>query len=141
MADSTTVPASDDVASHIDYSVPADYRREVDVTRHTEEHVHGNRTQFTQHTTTESDVAGDFDNRLMELVNGAVEAREERENMRANARNRNRLLIMLAVLAMELIVPTLYGWHVLPTLFVKYEVLAITLPDLLLTVYAYLRKY
>jgi hypothetical protein len=113
----------------------------VDTSRHTKEHVVGNETHFDTETQTDQTAKGEFDNRLMTLVNGAVESREKAENVRANRRNRNRILILLVVLFMELIVPTLYGWHVLPAIFLKYEVLAITLPDALLTVYAYIRKY
>lgn len=121
--------------------VPADYVRKVDESHHTTEHVVGNETEFSTESQTDSTAKGEFDNRLMTMVNGAVETREKAENVRANRRNRNRILILVFVLLMELVVPTLYGWGLLPILFVKYEVLAITLPDALLTVYAYVRKY
>jgi len=121
--------------------VPADYVRNVDMSRHTSEHVVGNSTSVRQETKTDDNLAGKFDNRVMELANGAIENRQKAEDQRANRRNRNRILILIVVLIMELIVPTLYGWGLLPAFFLKYEVLAITAPDALLTVYAYVRKY
>ena len=128
-------------ATEVGTRVPADYVRKVDTSRHTTEHVVGNETHFSTETQTDDAAKGEFDNRLMTMVNGAVESREKAENLRANRRNRNRILILIVVLIMELVVPTLYGWHILPAIFLKYEVLAITLPDALLTVYAYVRKY
>lgn len=122
-------------------TVPAEYTRDVDMERHTREQVHGSETDVQQETKTDDKLNGRYDNRVMTLVNGAIKAREARENERANLRNRNRLLILMVVLIMELVVPTLYGWHLLPYFFLKYEVLAITLPDALLTVYAFWRKY
>jgi hypothetical protein len=122
-------------------NVPADYVRKLDREEHTQEHVHGNRTTFDTDTKTDDSAHGQFDNRVLTLVKGALESRQAVEDVRANHRNRNRIYILLTVLVMELIVPTLYGMHLLPKFFLTYEVLAITLPDALLTVYAYLRKY
>jgi hypothetical protein len=139
--DNTTTTVQSAPLKDVSKRVPADYTRKVDESHHTEEHVVGNETEFKTEQQTDSTAKGEFDNRLMTLVNGAVESREKAENVRANRRNRNRILILVFVLIMELAVPTLYGLHLLPLLFVKYEVLAITLPDALLTVYAYVRKY
>lgn len=122
-------------------TVPADYVRNVDTEHHLTEHVEGSKTTFSQDTKTDDQSHGAIDNRLMTIVDGRIEERQAAENLRANRRNRNRILILVVVLLMELIVPTLYGWGVLPVFFLKYEVLAITLPDALLTVYAYIRKY
>jgi hypothetical protein len=99
-------------------------------------HVHVNDAQDTRVVTDE-----DFDSRIRAVVEAEDKERQAIEDERAIRRNRNRLLILIAVLIMELVVPTLYGMHLLPLLFVKYEVLAITLPDALLTVYAYVRRY
>jgi len=121
--------------------VPADYVRHVDTERHVNEHVHGKTTTFSQDSKTDDASSGVFDNRLMQIVDGRIEARQAAEDIRANRRNRNRILILVVVLIMELAVPTLYGMHLLPAFFLKYEVLAITAPDALLTVYAYIKKY
>lgn len=99
-------------------------------------HIHVNDTQDTRITTDE-----DFDSRVRAIIDAKDRDRQVIEDERAIKRNRNRMLILLVVLAMELIVPTLYGWHLLPALVVKYEVLAITAPDILLTIYAYMRRY
>lgn len=121
--------------------VPADYQRTVDVSRHTTEHVHGNKTTFDTESHTDDTSGGVIDNRLMTVIDGRIEARQAAEDKRANARNRNRLYILAVVLIMELFVPTLAGMHLLPPIVIKYEVLAITAPDALLTVWAYAHKY
>jgi hypothetical protein len=121
--------------------VPADYQRTVDVSRHTTEHVHGNRTAFDTETHTDDSAGGTIDNRLLEVIDGRIQRRQEAEDKRANARNRNRLYILVFVLVMEMFLPTLAGMHLLPPIVIKYEVLAITAPDALLTVYAFWRKY
>lgn len=126
---------------HAPLEVPADYVRNVHTDRTLNEHVYGNKTTFAQDTKTDDKSDGVVDNRLMTIIDGRIEKRQEAEDVRANRRNRNRILILVVVLLMELIVPTLYGWHMLPAFFLKYEVLAITAPDALLTVYAYIRKY
>jgi hypothetical protein len=141
MAENTVSTEVSAPETEVGKRVPADYVRKVDTSRHTTEHVVGNETHFKTETQTDDAAKGEFDNRLMTMVNGAVENREKAENVRANRRNRNRLLILAAVLIMEMVVPTLYGVHLLPKIFLTYEVLAITLPDALLTVYAYVRKY
>ncbi len=136
-----TVSAPDAVVKPGAPRVPAKYDRTFDTSRHSVEHVNGNQTDFTTETKSDDAAAGEFDNRVMELLDGELKARQVAEDKRANHRNRNRLLILLTVLILELVVPTLYGWHMLPSFFLKYEVLAITAPDALLTVYAYVRKY
>jgi hypothetical protein len=122
-------------------TVPADYVRNVDTEHHLTEHVEGAKTTFSQDSKTDDSSHGQIDNRLMQIVDGRIEERQQAENIRANRRNRNRILILIVVLIMELAVPTLYGMHLLPSFFLKYEVLAITVPDAALTVYAYIRKY
>jgi hypothetical protein len=139
--DVITVSASPNGSAKLPAGVPADYTRTVNVERHLNEHVHGNRTTFDQTSQTDDTSNGTFDNRVMEIVNGALQDRKKAEDKRANERNRNRILILVVVLVMEMAVPTLYGMHLLPSIFLKYEVLAITAPDALLTVYAYVRKY
>jgi hypothetical protein len=124
---------------------PTRYTSTVDVTQHTTEKHNGHRVDFNSTTDTDRVLSGEYDDRFRKIANGAVvevlKDREAAENLRANRRNRNRILILIVVLIMELTVPTLYGMHLLPALFLKYEVLAITAPDALLTVYAYVRKY
>ena len=138
------VPAarkSQESGPQVGRDVPAKYVRTVDVSRHATEQVTGNKTRVRSETHTNDSLNGEFDNRVMQLLDGELTARKQAEDQRANARNRNRILILVVVLIMELAVPTLYGMHLLPSFFLKYEVLAITAPDALLTVYAYIRKY
>jgi hypothetical protein len=140
MADQNSTTVQNVAPTALD-GVPADYQRTVDVKRHTSEHVHGNKTAFEMESHTDDESGGVIDNRLMTVIDGRIEARQKAEDLRANARNRNRIYILVVVLIMELAVPTLYGMHMLPALFLKYEVLAITAPDALLTVWAYIHKY
>jgi hypothetical protein len=76
-----------------------------------------------------------------DAISQAEKVRQATEDERAIKRNRNRMLILVVVLAMELVVPTLAGIHVLPMIMVKYEVLCITAPDIALTMYAYFKRY
>ena len=112
-----------------------------DATHHRVETQHGHKVHVSDVKDTHTVTDEDFDARVRAIVKAAEDERQEIEDERAVKRNRNRILILVAVLIMELIVPTLYGAHLLPALFVKYEVLAITLPDALLTVYAYVKRY
>jgi hypothetical protein len=135
---SSTVPAP--VATDVK-SVPADYQRSIDTEQHTNLHVHGATTTFDTERKTDDSAGGVYDNRVMEMIDGALTRRKVDEDKRANARNRNRLWILGVVLLMEMFVPTLAGMHLLPLIVVKYEVLAITAPDAFLTLYAFWRKY
>lgn len=74
-------------------------------------------------------------------ISQAEKVRQATEDERAVKRNRNRMLILVVVLVMELIVPTLASAHLLPMIMVKYEVLCITAPDIALTMYAYFKRY
>lgn len=91
-------------------------------------------------TESSSSLSGEFDDRVKHLISDAERERQSIEDVRAVKRNRNRLYILGVVLAMELIIPTIIqatGWLLLS----RYEVLAITAPDIALTVYAYMRRY
>lgn len=146
MADSTgnTVSATAPVSADVK-PVPADYQRTVDVSRHTTEHVHGSKTTFDTETKTDDSAGGVIDNRLLSVIDGEIVARanesKAEEDARANKRNMNRIYLMLSVLVMELFLPTLAGMGLLPLIFIKYEVLLITAPDALLTIWAFHRKY
>jgi hypothetical protein len=72
----------------------------------TTEHVQGNKVTFTSDIDT--DASGQFDKRVEDLVNGKVNAlmaeREQRENIRANHRNLNRMLTLFGALVIGLVV-------------------------------------
>jgi hypothetical protein len=104
------------------------------VTRITEDAKHEFGTQVTR-------LQQYYESRVTQAVQDAQAARQKLEDTRAVRRNRNRILTMLVVLAMELIIPTLAGWGLLPPLIIHYEVLAITAPDLALTAYAFHKRY
>lgn len=82
-----------------------------------------------------------YSSHVTEEVTRVLAERQAAEDVRANRRNRNNLLKLLVVLAMELVLPTLISLHVVPIWMVTYEVLVITAPDIALTVYAYFRRY
>ena len=80
------------------------YTETQDTTRHSIQTVDGHRTQVDVTTDTDTHLSGDFDNRVMELVEGAIKEREARENKRANHRNFNRMLTLFGALVIGLIV-------------------------------------
>lgn len=84
---------------------------------------------------------GVLDTHVIDLINNALHEREARENARANLRNRNRMFALFAVLLVEMIMPVVFSSHLLPASWAQYEVLIITMPDALITAYAWLRKY
>jgi hypothetical protein len=100
----------------------------------------GHHVSFETDTESSDSASGEFDDRVKHLISDAERERQSIEDVRAVKRNRNRLYILGVVLAMELIIPTIIqatGWLLLS----RYEVLAITAPDIALTVYAYMRRY
>jgi hypothetical protein len=120
---------------------PADYRRNVDMTRHTEEEVHGGRTQFSQETKTDDKSSGDFDNRVVQLVNGQIKAREARENSRANHRNVNRELMLIMTILIGFVLVFLTSHAILPKAFTPYSFVITVMMDLVLTTYALIKRY
>lgn len=75
-------------------------------------------------------------------VAGAMaESRQVAEDTRANRRNRNRFITLLAALAMGFLIPwALAAFHASPS-FQRYTFVIIIIPDAFITLYAYLRKY
>jgi hypothetical protein len=112
-----------------------------DTDRHVDETQNGHKVTKRTSETERTEQLEKFDSRVKGLIEQSEAERKAAEDIRANRRNRNRILILVTVLIMELVVPTLYTWHLIPALFIKYEVLAITLPDALLTVYAWRKRY
>lgn len=74
------------------------------------------------------------------LLSDADQIRQNLEDERANRRNHNRLALMAVAFAMTLVVPT-----VLPMIgyafLLRYATSMAIVPDLGLTVYAWIRKY
>jgi hypothetical protein len=120
---------------------PADYRRNVEMSRHTEEEVHGGRTQFSQETKTDDTSSGDFDNRVVELVDGQIQAREARENKRANHRNFNRELMLVMTILIGFVIVYASAHGILPKSFTPYSFVITVMMDLVLTTYALVRRY
>lgn len=93
---------------------------------------------------TESAIARQNDLRARRLVRSEAIAlaaeREARETDRANRRNRNRSLTLLVALAMGFLVPSVL-LPLLPAGFASYSFVVIIIPDALITLYAYVKRY
>lgn len=130
----------------------ADDAQDVDkvttLSRHTTEHVRGDKTYVDQTSETDETLQGQFDNRLKHLVDGEISdwssEREARENLRANKRNFNRMLTLIGALVIGLFVTyTLQqswfgpvGHQLAPYSFVITIVM-----DAGLALYGYIKKY
>lgn len=136
-ADSTRHAPLQDVGS----KVPADYTRNVNVTRQTSEHVHGKQTTVHSETKTDDVTNGVFDNRVMELFNGAIQEREARENKRANHRNFNRLMTLFGAVVIGLIVTYMSVHGVIPAWLAPYTFVITVLLDSTFSLYALIRHY
>ena len=121
--------------------VPADYRRSVDVTRHTAEHVVGNKTTVKSETQTDDNLSGEFDNRVITLVNGTIQERQKAEDGRANHRNFNRLLTLLGAVIIGLILTYASVHGYIPKAFSPYTFVITVLLDSTFTMYALWKHY
>jgi hypothetical protein len=114
-----------------------------DVTVKSHENISGHHETFTS----DRDVtmSGEFDNRVMELLNGVLQEREARENDRANHRNLNRMLTLFGALAIGLIVTYVLTTPGLMPASMKwlapYTFVITILLDSGLALYGYIRKY
>lgn len=68
-------------------------------------------------------------------------ARQEKEDCRANHRNRNRVFILVVALMMTFLVPFIVANVLHDVSLLKYSTVIAIVPDFFLTVYAYLRRY
>jgi hypothetical protein len=142
---STTVSSAPNVGNENDpKSTPAEYSRTVDLSRHTTQHVVGNVTTVDQETQTDDKLTGEFDNRVMELFNGAIQEREARENVRANKRNFNRMLTMVGALVIGLVVTYVLTSGALgpaTKVLAPYAFVITILMDAGITAYAWIKHY
>lgn len=121
--------------------VPADYQRTVDVQRHTTEHVHGNRTSFETDTKTDDSAGGVFDNRVITLINGELQARKDAEDKRANHRNFNRLMTLFGAVVIGLVVTYASTKGYIPKEFAPYTFVITVLLDSTFSMYALVKHY
>lgn len=105
-------------------------------------------TGHNEHVTEESHsdvyLNGDFDNRVMELVNGVIQERENRENERANKRNLNRMMTLVGALLIGLVVTfVLQGGYLghMGHVLAPYSFTITILMDSGLALYGYIKKY
>lgn len=120
------------------------FTRTTDTVTHETHKVSGNREHVEETTHTDDTLEGDFDRRVMELVNGVIKEREDRENERANKRNFNRMITLLGALLIGLVVTfTLssdYFGHV-GKLLAPYSFVITIIMDSGLALYGYIKKY
>lgn len=67
--------------------------------------------------------------------------RQETEDIRAIRRNRNRFITLVAALVMGFLVPYLFVVFSLPPSLQRYTFVITIIPDALITLYAYVRRY
>lgn len=121
--------------------VKTNIQRDVSVKSH--ENISGHTDSFTS----DRDVtmSGEFDNRVMDLLNGVLTERETRENKRANKRNENRLYTLLGALLIGIVVTyCLTTPGILPKSVSWMEPYAFTITiflDSSLALYSYFKKY
>lgn len=114
--DNSATNATTNANSAVDGVTPTDYTKtqKVSVT----EHHQGHAVDF--NSDIDTDYTGQFDDRFVKLVNGAVESalkeREARENIRANHRNLNRALTLLGALIIGLILTFVFQHNGIPGL-------------------------
>jgi hypothetical protein len=89
---------------HNDDKGPVTFTETKRETSNTTRKVNGHNEHVNMESHTDTELSGDFDNRVMELINGVIQERENRENERANKRNLNRLLTLIGALVIGMIV-------------------------------------
>lgn len=124
---------------------PTEYDQVSHLTRTVTEHHNGHQVDFQVDQAGDVELSGTFDDRVRDIVNGAIKEREDRENNRANKRNFNRMLTLFGALAIGLVVTFVLttpgmipaSWKFLaPYTFVITIVL-----DSGLALYGYIKKY
>lgn len=126
--------------------VPTDYSRTTTVARTTHQNVVGTRDTFDTTTDTNDTVSGEFDTRVMSLINGVLNDSKAVEDHRANKRNFNRMLTLFGALLIGLVVtfmlttPGILPTHVDKTVG-PYTFVITILMDSGLALYGYIRKY
>lgn len=139
MTDTTTTNVTDAIT-------PTDYKRATTVTRTTHQNVTGHRDDFDVTTDTNDQVSGEFDTRVMSLINGVLSDTKKVEDKRADKRNFNRMLTLVGALVIGLVVtfvlstPGILPVHV-DKMVAPYTFTITILMDSGLALYGYVRKY
>lgn len=124
---------------------PAEYDQVSHITRTVTEHHNGHQVDFQVDQTGDVELSGTFDDRVKSIVNGAIKEREDRENLRANKRNLNRMLTLFCALIIGLVVTfflTTPGMVPASWKFLEPYNFVITLVlDSGLALYGFIRKY
>jgi hypothetical protein len=120
------------------------YTRDTDTESHSKEVVNGHHVDVDANSTTTTRTSGEFDNRVMQLINGVIEERERRENERANHRNLNRMLTLFGALIIGLIVTWMLNENILGhdgKILAPYSFVITILMDSGLALYGYIKHY
>lgn len=120
------------------------YTRTTDTAESSTEVVHGHHVDVTDKRNVTTNLSGEFDDRVMQLINGAIKEREARENERANHRNFNRMMTLFGALIIGLIVTWLLNQNVLGhdgKLLAPYSFVITILMDSGLALYGYIKHY
>ena len=123
----------------------ANYTRNSVINVKSNEVVHGRTTDF--HSERKSDITmdGEFDNHVMDLVNGVLKNRQDAEDLRAYKRNENRMITLIAAMLIGIFVTyslghDWYGMWVTHT-FGPYNFVITIMFDSALALYSLIKKY
>lgn len=116
------------------------YTQTRDQTRHEITTVNGHDVHVDVQTDTDDRLTGEFDDRVMRLIQNADDERQKIEDVRANRRNRNRFLTLLVALVMGFLTPL--GLKVMGLAWLlPYAFAIILVPDAMITAWAYIKRY
>jgi hypothetical protein len=116
------------------------YTQTRDQTKHEIKTVNGHDVHVDVQTDTDDRLTGEFDDRVMRLIQRADSERQEIEDVRANRRNRNRFLTLVVALVMGFLTPIGLKWMGLAWL-LPYAFAIILVPDAMITAWAYIKRY
>lgn len=134
----------EDIKAEVNRETPTRYTRTRDTEEHSSEVVNGHHVDADDNRTVKTRVSGEFDDRVMQLINGAIEEREARENIRANHRNLNRMLTLFGALLIGLVVTFVLTNNILGPSgksLAPYAFVITILMDSGLALYGYIRHY
>jgi hypothetical protein len=116
------------------------YTQTRDQTTHKITTVNGHDVHVDVQTDTDDRLTGEFDDRVMRLINRADRERQEIEDVRANRRNKNRFITLIVALIMGFLTPI--GLHAMGLAWLlPYAFAIILVPDAMITAWAYIKRY
>lgn len=142
MSETVSLPALQVTPEDLDAPTRTHYTETDHGTTSTTKTVDGHHVSFETDSEKSSSVTGEFDDRVKKLIQDADRERQKIEDVRANRRNRNRLMTMLGAIVIGLaIVWTLPHLGPMGKALEPYSFIATVSLDTLLTLYAYIKRY